>query len=533
MKKVFLITAVSLLLFTTPKFLYPQTTEPDTQAYIINSLDAEKIIDQNKPALVSIWYFTNEFYSYTKGLIVDTNILNGSGFIIHEDGIVVTNNHVIENLDSILVKTSDGRFFNANVLITQPENDLAILRINDAGDRKFPIVLLGNSDSVRSGQRVFSIGSPLGFEYTISEGIIAAIREQERVEFMDPLTYTPMERVFDKVIQITAPISPGNSGGVLMNERGRVIGITTYSYGFYGNLNFAIAINSLRNLIEGIDFNEIESNIELLAKQEESVFANSLRIADQLKLKLYYNWYYSKQLDTMTVVDTFTVKQDSVNKINFTKAEDLYSKCIEINPDTFYVYQQLMDLYVFTENFPKAENLYLSIKDIFTSDSLLNTLSASLASAYSTSKNYDKAILFYRKMLAEEPDNVYTKYQIANMLQESGNTSEAISEYNSIISNNPEYVLALVQLGKIYYDRKNYKEAGKFFEQAYEKELMNYSYYSSVPDLYFYRGMLAVRNGKKFDAILAYLELKSLYTYAEEDKKRKFELYKAIADMDE
>lgn len=533
MKNFFLISTFALLFLTSLSFLQSQTDDPFSDANSIISLDAEKIIDLNKPALVSIWFFTNEHYSYSKGLVVDTTILNGSGFIIHEDGIVVTNNHVIENIDSILVKTSDGRFFNASILINQPENDLAVLRITDAGDRKFPVVQLGNSDSVRSGQRVFSIGSPLGFEYTISEGIVAAIREEEKVEFMDPMTYSPMERVFDKVIQITAPISPGNSGGVLMSERGRVIGITTYSYGFYGNLNFAIAINTLKQLIEGIDFTEIETNTELLAKQEESVFTNNLRIAESLKMKLYYNWYYTRLVDTMTVIDSFAVKQDSINKINFDRAEDLYIKCIDIKPDTFYIYQQLMDMYVFTESFQKAEDLYISIKDYFTSDSLLNTLSSSLASAYSSSKNYDKAILFYRKMLDENPEDVFTKYQIAIMLEESGKVNDAIEEYYSIISEKPDYVLALVRLGKLYYNKKNYREAEKHFNQAYEKELLNSSYYSSVPDLYYYRGLLAVKRGRKLDAILAYLELKGLYTYAEEDQQKKVELYKAISEMDE
>lgn len=533
MTRKFLLPTIVLLFFTSQNLLQSQPVESNPDLTTYTSLDAEKIIDQNKPALVSIWFFTNEYYSYSKGLVIDTNILNGSGFFIHEDGIVVTNNHVIENLDSILIKTSDGRFFNASVLITQPENDLAVLRITDAYERKFPVVQLGNSDSVRSGQRVFSIGSPLGFEYTISEGIVSAIRENEKVEFMDPISYTPMERTFDKVIQITAPISPGNSGGVLMNERGRVIGITTYSYGFYGNLNFAIAINILKSLISGIDFNDIENNSELYALQEESVFANNLRIAESLKMKLYYNWYYSTVIDTMTVFDSVVVRQDSLNKINLSKAEELYRKCIEIKPDTFYIYQQLMDMYVLTESFQKAEDLYISIKDYFSSDSLLNTLSSSLASAYSSSKNYDKAIIFYRKMLEEDPENIFTKYQIASMLEESGNLNDAIVEYYSIISEKPDYVLALVQLGKIYYNRKNYREAEKLLNQAYEEELLNSTFYSSVPDLYFYRGMIAVNRGKKLDAILAYLELKGIYTYSEEDNQKKIQLYKAISEMDE
>ena len=226
-----------------------------------DDLNAEQIIEKYKPALISIWMNEKNYYSYSTYSYIDTTLLNGSGFILNEDGLIGTNYHVVERIDSLLVKTSDGIFYNADLIYTDEINDFAIIKLIDTTGRKFPFVTLGNTEDIKAGQEVFAIGSPLGFEYTISSGIIAAIREKEKVSFQDPLTYETRDKVFEKVLQITAAISPGNSGGALFNKRGEVIGITTYTFVGYGNLNFAVAIDGfkkLRDLVESEDFVNVE-----------------------------------------------------------------------------------------------------------------------------------------------------------------------------------------------------------------------------------------------------------------------------------
>ncbi len=101
-------------------------------------------------------------------------------------------------------------------------NDMAILKIVNPESIIFPTIKFGDSDILKVGQDVFAIGSPLGYEYTISQGIIAGIRENEKVSFTDPVTYAPIEKQFEKVVQITAAISPGNSGGALFNKRAKL-----------------------------------------------------------------------------------------------------------------------------------------------------------------------------------------------------------------------------------------------------------------------------------------------------------------------
>jgi len=500
-----------------------------------DDFNAGQIIENNKPALVSIWLHTSGGYNYSYVYEdKDTVILNGSGFFLSEDGIIGTNFHVVESIDSILIKTSDGGFYNARLITVDTKNDIAILKISDTVDKKFSPVKLGDADELKVGQNIFAVGSPFGFEYTISEGIIAAIRDNEKVSFNDPVTYMPVEKVFDKVIQITAAISPGNSGGALFNPKGEVIGITTYSYGFYGNLNFATSINSLKKVLNNLNLDDIDKDENLLKKREENLFFANLKLADNFKQKVTGYWIYSKQKDTMKVIDSFVVKQDSLNKINLTKAYYYYDKCLDLKPDSFFVYQELMDLYVSVEDFKKAENLYTVIKEKFSSDSLLNTLSSSLARAYSTSKDYNKAILFYEKILKKDSADKFVQYQIASIYELRKDYKKALAGYDKIIKNDSTYTEAYVRAATIYYKiYKDRKKAKKYLNTALEREILNYGYAASSFDLFYYLGKIAVDEGRKMDAYMAYVELKSVYSYGAEDSKKKLELYRAIQNMND
>jgi tetratricopeptide (TPR) repeat protein len=498
-----------------------------------SSFNAEQIIEMTKPALISIWYHTNSYYSYYTYQPTDTTLLNGSGFFIDESGIIGTNYHVVDGIDSLLVKTSDGTFYNAEILLADEKNDLAIMRIKNPEGRKFPTVKFGNSDNVKVGQEVFAIGSPFGFEYTISQGIVAGIRENEKVSFTDPVSYMPIEKDFSKVIQITAAISPGNSGGALFNTKGEVIGITTYTYQGYGNLNFALAINSFISFTKTIDLANLDNNEETRKKINQSLFFSNLKLANSYKDQTTYNWYYVKQKDTMKVLDTFVVKQDSIARMNFDKAENFYYKCIGMEPDSFSVYQELMDLYVYTESFPKAESLYINIRERFQNDSLLSQLSSTMASAYSGSKEYKKALHFYEKMLTKDTGDIYIYYQIADLYEQMGKYKRAVKEFKNVIKRDSNYTQAYVELGKLYYEKlRDYKKAKFYLETANEKEIMNYGYSYYGVDVHYYLGMIAVKEHRKMDAILAYLELKSIYTYTQEDNEKKLKLYRAIKNLD-
>lgn len=523
----FFVLLLTLNLHSQDKNIHHQEKKTADTAFF----NAEQIIEMNKPALISIWYHTDNYYSYFSFKTIDTTLLNGSGFIFTEDGLIGTNYHVVDGIDSIIVKTSDGKYYDAELILIDEKNDMAIIRIKNPNGYKFPTVTFGNSDLLKVGQEVFAIGSPLGYEYTISQGIIAGIRENEKVNFNDPYTYMSVEKSFEKVIQITAAISPGNSGGALFNRKGEVIGITTYTYTGYGNLNFAIAINSFVYFMNSIDLADIDNNEEARKKREESLYFSNLRLANNFKSEATYNWYYVKQKDTMKVIDTFIVKQDSIARLYFNKAESFYFKCLDIAPDSFTVYSNLMDLYVYCENFQKAENLYDTIKVRFQSDSLLNMLSSSLASAYTSSKEFEKALLFYKKMIAKDTTDYYLRYQIAGIYESMGKYNKAIKEYKKLLKRDPNYTHAYIKLGVIYYKKFNdYKSAKKYLEKAYELEMSYYgsTYYTDIP---YYLGLIAVKERKKFIAMIFYFELKNIYTYSTEDNNKKIELLKALKSI--
>lgn len=160
----------------------------------------------------------------------------GSGFIISEDGLILTNDHVVNGADDIKVRLADGRVFNGRVQGLDPKLDLALLKI-DVGDEELPVAELGDSDSLRIGEWVVAIGNPFGLEQTVTVGIVSA---KGRVIGAGP---------YDDFIQTDASINPGNSGGPLFNTEGQVIGINTAIVQGGQGIGFAIPVNAAKSII--------------------------------------------------------------------------------------------------------------------------------------------------------------------------------------------------------------------------------------------------------------------------------------------
>lgn len=166
----------------------------------------------------------------------------GSGVIVRGDGYIVTNNHVAQGADELTVRLENGSEYEATVVGTDPDTDLAVLKI-DAGD--LPFVQLGDSDALEVGDWVLAIGSPLGYEHTVTAGIVSA-KGRTNAQIGVP---------FQDYIQTDAAINPGNSGGPLVDLNGEVIGINTWiasgGGGFIG-LGFAIPSSMVRNVVDSI-----------------------------------------------------------------------------------------------------------------------------------------------------------------------------------------------------------------------------------------------------------------------------------------
>ncbi len=170
---------------------------------------------------------------------------SGSGFIISEDGYIITNNHVVEGATRITVKLLDRRTFQADIVGTDPNTDVAIIKIDASG---LTAVSFGDSDDVRIGEWALAIGNPLGeaFSFTVTAGIVSA--KGRRLDGLQTQAY----RIHD-FIQTDAAINPGNSGGPLVNIHGQVIGVNSAivsQTGTYTGYGFAIPINLARTVSE-------------------------------------------------------------------------------------------------------------------------------------------------------------------------------------------------------------------------------------------------------------------------------------------
>ncbi|MES1200653.1 MAG: trypsin-like peptidase domain-containing protein [Pseudomonadota bacterium] len=161
----------------------------------------------------------------------------GSGVIVSPDGYALTNNHVVKGAGRIEGVLHDGRVVSADIVGTDPDTDLALLRLNGGGHKP---ATMGDSDALRVGELAIAIGNPLGLQATVTAGVVSAVRRTLRGDG---------GRLIEDIIQTDAALNPGNSGGALVDGQGRVIGINTAIIGGAQGICFAVPINTAKRVI--------------------------------------------------------------------------------------------------------------------------------------------------------------------------------------------------------------------------------------------------------------------------------------------
>ncbi len=238
------------------------------------------VVERVSPAVVSVVVKTVNFDVFTGPTAAEEGI--GTGFIVDANGLIVTNSHVVDNVDgeySVVLK--DGTTYDVERINLDEQSDLAIIEINA---RDLPTVELGDSDSLKVGQNAIAIGNALGkFQNTVTIGVVSGIAR----ELTATSGFGGAPKTYEGAIQTDAALNPGNSGGPLLNSAGQVIGINVATTRGADNIGFAIPVNTLKPILEGylaegrivrpyigIEYTMITPEIAQLRRMPEGAFVS-------------------------------------------------------------------------------------------------------------------------------------------------------------------------------------------------------------------------------------------------------------------
>jgi len=330
-----------------------------------DELSAEKIFEKVDNSVVVVMAYDNE-----------GNIYQGSGVVIDKKGYIVTNQHVCKDANRIEIKHYGKEIKNVEIYKSDEVKDIMVLKINDSF---LTPISLGNSSSLKTGQRVYAVGSPEGYENSISEGIISGFRTDDNNA---------------KLIQMTTPITEGSSGGAIVNTKGELVGLSM-SGQHEGNLYFAVPINDVYNLI-GTNM-PVTDNSEPINYYEIGTIANKNK--NYSEAETYFSKYLEKFSNDVSAYYNRGYARFKLKE--YKTAISDFSTVLENNGTT--------------ESFFYRGNCYYSLKD------------------------YKNAFSDYTKALALEPDNYDILYNRGYACFRLANYREAIDDWKKAIQLNPEY----------------------------------------------------------------------------------------------
>lgn len=412
----------------------------------------------------------------------------GTGFFVNKDGDVVTNHHVLEGASRAQIRSNDGNLYPVKkVLAEDRDGDLVRVAIDHQGDKISPLPLGTSFPEV--GERIFVIGTPLGLEKTVSDGIVSAVREIPG---------------FGKVIQLTAPISRGSSGSPVVNMKGEVVGVATFFVVAGQNLNFAIPAERISRLSAGEG--------KTLPEWEEGRKEEMLSLATQAyAFGLRYLWAGNCQealLYFSEVVKRNPGHGDAHYQIGYCLAKlgrpreaiEAFTEASRLKPqdpdppyDLCILYNQLERYDNALESCTKA----LRIKPGF-AEALVN-----LAWTLHRVGRYQESIESCREAIRLKPDFALAYYSLGNNYASLKVYPGAMEAYKQVIRLEPDHAEAHLNLGGAYFELGRQEDAIESYKQAIRLK----------PDFakaHLALGMAYLRGGDRSSALEEYKILKGL-----------------------
>jgi len=377
--------------------------------------DITTLIEEIKPAVVTI--ITFGLQKRSAGIVdyweLDT-LGQGSGFFINPEGYIVTNYHVLKGADSAIIKTVDNKVYVVKGVIAEDRGADLVMVTTDAPKDSIEYIKI-SAELPKEGENILVIGSPLGLEHTVSNGIVSSIRDIED---------------FGKLIQITAPISPGSSGGPVVNQKGNVIGVASYHLIGGENLNFAISGQKVK-LLKPYPFEE----------KELSIWTADIMIEELSSVKeLLGRGTYCHNLDAKYIY---------------------YKKALEVQPNNPEVYQGLAGYYTQRNCYDDAINY---AKKAIQLDPYNSDHYAFMAGIQRYFSYYDDAVENYKRAILLNPDDPFYLRELALTLSENNQYDGAIKTMKKalyIYDKRGRYPSSYSLLSLIYRKAGRYSDAIK------------------------------------------------------------------------
>ncbi|MEA3432100.1 MAG: tetratricopeptide repeat protein [candidate division WOR-3 bacterium] len=379
------------------------------------------LAQENLPAIVkSIEPSTVVILTYDKE---GENLAQGSGFFISNDGDVITNWHVFQGASLAEVKTADGHVYPVKEVLTEDiEGDLIRVSVDIP-----PNVVRSLSVSISPlevGERVVVIGSPLGLDQTVSDGIVSAVREIP---------------AFGKIIQITAPVSPGSSGSPVVNMKGEVIGVATFQIIEEQNLNFAIPGERVAKLTPGKGKTLTEWEAEKKEEQftsAEELYSTGLTFLWTEDYEIALSYFEEAVKKNPHYAEAYFGIGYCNNKLgNWTDAAEAYNQLIRIMPDDADAHSGLGVAYVGLERYTEAVKAFKQAIRIKPDD--VFALSG-LGGVFCVLKRYTEAIKAFKQAIRIKPDDANAHCVLGLAYLSSGDRNSALQEYKILKDLDPD-----------------------------------------------------------------------------------------------